>query len=69
MNPNIREINDIMKQMQVIGGSADYSNHICQVPQYNQAAADIVKLGIKQKQEQKMQNLQNTESEEKNDVL
>lgn len=42
MNPNIREIGGIIKQMQVIGGAS-------KAPNFNQAAADIVKQGIEDK--------------------
>lgn len=49
MNPNIREIGNVIKNMQVIGTT----NRAINAPQYNQAAADIVKQGIEQKIEQK----------------
>jgi hypothetical protein len=39
MNPNIREIGHVIKQMQVIGA-------VSNSPSYNQAAADIIKQGI-----------------------
>jgi hypothetical protein len=51
MNPNIREIGNVIKQMQVIGGSS--SNPSMNAPKFNQAAADIVKQGIDQKREER----------------
>jgi hypothetical protein len=42
MNPNIREIGNVIKQMQVIGA-------VSNSPTYNQAAADIIKQGIEDK--------------------
>lgn len=42
MNPNIREIGGIIKQMQVMGA-------VSNAPTFNQAAADIVKQGIQDK--------------------
>ena len=39
MNPNIREIGNVIKQMQVIGA-------VSNSPTYNQAAADIIKQGV-----------------------
>lgn len=47
MNPNIREIGSVIKQMQVIGGTS-------RAPNFNQAAADIVKKGIEDKNNQKL---------------
>lgn len=46
MNPNIKEIGNVVKQMQVIGMAS-------KAPNFNQAAADIVKQGIEQKLEQR----------------
>lgn len=46
MNPNIKEIGHVIKQMQVIGASS-------KSPTFNQAAANIVKQGIDQKMEEK----------------
>jgi hypothetical protein len=42
MNPNIREIGNVVKQMQVVGGTM-------RAPNFNQAAADIVKQGVEDK--------------------
>lgn len=42
MNPNIKEIGNVIKQMQVIGATS-------RAPNFNQAAADIVKSGIEDK--------------------
>ena len=42
MNPNIREIGNVIKHMQVVGASS-------RAPNFNQAAADIVKQGIEDK--------------------
>jgi hypothetical protein len=42
MNPNIKEIGHVIKQMQVIGATSN-------APTYNQAAANIVKQGIEDK--------------------
>lgn len=50
MNPNIREIGNVIKQMQVVGGSSSNPSMTGNAPKYNQAAADIVKQGIDQKQ-------------------
>ncbi len=47
MNPNIREIGNVVKNMQVVGASMRGPN--INAPQFNQAAADIVKQGIQQK--------------------
>lgn len=49
MNPNIKEIGNVIKQMQVVGGTVRSPN----LPEYNKAAADIVKQGIDQKREEK----------------
>lgn len=51
MTPNIREIGNVVKQMQVVAGTMRSPSS--GAPQYNQAAADIVKQGIEQKQEQR----------------
>lgn len=48
MNPNIKEIGHVIKQMQVLGASSN-------APTFNQAAANIVKQGIDQKREEKRQ--------------
>lgn len=53
MNPNIREIGNVIKQMQVVGGASNAPKIGQGAPQFNQAAADIVKQGINQKLEQK----------------
>jgi hypothetical protein len=45
MNPNIKEIGHVIKQMQVLGGSS-------KAPTFNQAAANIVKQGLDQKREE-----------------
>lgn len=50
MNPNIKEIGHVIKQMQVLGGSS-------KAPTFNQAAANIVKQGIDQKREEQKQNV------------
>jgi hypothetical protein len=47
MNPNIREIGNVIKQMQVIGA-------VSNSPTYNQAAADIVKRGVIDKNNARM---------------
>ena len=47
MNPNIREIGNVIKQMQVIGA-------VSNSPTYNQAAADIVKQGVIDKNNARM---------------
>lgn len=51
MNPNIREIGHVIKQMQVVGGSSPSPTINVNAPKYNQAAADIVKQGIDQKRQ------------------
>ena len=48
MNPNIKEIGHVIKQMQVLGASSN-------APTFNQAAANIVKHGIEQKREERKQ--------------
>ena len=48
MNPNIKEIGNVVKQMQVIGMAS--TSPSMNAPKFNQAAADIVKQGIDQKQ-------------------
>jgi hypothetical protein len=48
MNPNIKEIGNVVKQMQVIGMASNSPS--MNAPKFNQAAADIVKQGIDQKQ-------------------
>ena len=50
MNPNIREIGNVIKQMQTLGGSSNSPTVHINAPKFNQAAADIVKQGIDQKQ-------------------
>jgi hypothetical protein len=47
MNPNIREIGSVIKQMQVVGATS-------RAPNFNQAAADIVKQGIQDKNDARM---------------
>jgi hypothetical protein len=47
MNPNIREIGHVIKQMQVMGAASNS-------PTFNQAAADIVKQGIQDKNDAKV---------------
>ena len=42
MNPNIREIGNVVRQMQVMGA-------VSNSPTFNQAAADIIKQGIEDK--------------------
>lgn len=49
MNPNIKEIGHVIKQMQVLGATSN-------APTFNQAAADIVKQGIEQKREEQRFN-------------
>lgn len=49
MNPNIKEIGNVVKQMQVVSGAMRSANS----PKYNQAAADIVKQGIEQTRQEK----------------
>ena len=44
MNPNIKEIGNVVKQMQVIGMTSN--NPSMNAPKFNQAAADIVTQGI-----------------------
>jgi hypothetical protein len=51
MNPNIKEIGHVIKQMQVMGASSN-------APTFNQAAANIVKQGIEQKREETKYNSQ-----------
>jgi len=48
MNPNIKEIGHVIKQMQVLNATSN-------APTFNQAAANIVKQGIEQKREEKSQ--------------
>ena len=48
MNPNIKEIGHVIKQMQVLNVTSN-------APTFNQAAANIVKQGIDQKREEKKQ--------------
>jgi hypothetical protein len=47
MNPNIKEIGNVIKQMQVVGA-------VSNSPTFNQAAADIVKQGIVDKTNARM---------------
>lgn len=54
MTPNIREIGNVVKQMQVLGMSQTGPSF--NAPKFNQAAADIVKQGIEQKIEQRKFN-------------
>lgn len=53
MNPNIREIGNVIKQMQVVGGVSANPSLTGNAPKFNQAAADIVKQGIDQRREEK----------------
>lgn len=54
MTPNIREIDSVIKQMQVLGMSQ--TGPSINAPKFNQAAADIVKQGIQQKQDNRKTN-------------
>jgi hypothetical protein len=51
MTPNIKEIGSVITQMQVLGMSQ--TGLSMNAPKFNQAAADIVKQGIQQKQDQR----------------
>lgn len=63
MTPNIREIGNVVKQMQVLGMSK--TGPSINAPKFNQAAADIVKQGIQQKQDQRKFNIPKDEPDNK----